>query len=207
MNKESEREELNGDLEEKVKEEWEEVVKSDSVRLVGMEEEVMAKISDRKGFRPLVWLKNFYRQLSRAFTNFTPAQRYVVGGAVAASVAIGLLIGLFVIPGQNNGNVERIVFQVPASNAKNVTIAGEWEGFKAMPMHDKNGDGVWTARVKLKEGKYEYFYRIDGNKYATNYPKADEVVSDWGGKNGIIYVNPDNGKDDTDNEKNVGKKA
>jgi len=79
-------------------------------------------------------------------------------------------------------------------------LAGEFSGFKPIEMSDKDGDGVWTVKLKLKEGKYEYYYLLNGNDKPDSYPRADEVVRDWdNSKNGIIYIR-ENDKEGSGNQ-------
>lgn len=61
---------------------------------------------------------------------------------------------------QTNGEVE---FRFYRANATEVAVAGDfnnWQG-QAIPMRPE-GNGWWTARVKLDAGEYRFRYVADG---------------------------------------------
>lgn len=181
-----------GQLEQNVKEEWEEVVESDTELLEGMEKDVLEDISARNTFNPTAWMTRIRKSLSRLAGNLSPLQRYAIGGGAVAAVLLGLLLGWFISP--STGNVHKVVFKLPASNAKSVNLAGDFSGYEPIEMKDEDGDGVWTIRLDLEEGKYEYYYLVNGKKTG-RYPMADGVVRDWDdSKNGIRFI----GKEQSD---------
>ena len=74
--------------------------------------------------------------------------------------------------------------------AKNVFVAGEFNRWSATanPMR-KNQQGIWTATIPLKPGKYLYKLVVDGTWKAD--PLSPDVDDDgFGGKNSIKNVNP-----------------
>lgn len=173
----------------KVKEDWEDLVESDLDRLEGMEEKVQARIGGRSSFQPFRWLRRVKNCFVRLIDSLTPKQRYAVGGGVVAAVMVGLLVGWLISPSTGNGSAQVVTFKIPATNAQTVGLAGDFSGYKTLEMKDQNNDGVWTLRLKLKKGKYEYYYLVNGEKKSVKYPLADEIVRDWkGSKNGIRFV-------------------
>lgn len=185
------------ELKKEIKEGWEETIQSDSELLEGMEKEVMEEIGSRGGFNPASWLTKARRSIARLVENLSPRQRYAVGGGAVAAVLLGLLLGWIISPSPGNGNGGGVIFKVSASNARSVNLAGDFSGFEPIEMEDEDGDGVWTVRLDLKKGKYEYYYLINGEK-AGKYPLADEVVRDWDdSKNGIRFIEEER-SDDSD---------
>jgi len=65
---------------------------------------------------------------------------------------------------ENLPRLNEITLMVKAENAKEVYLAGEFNGWKL----DENSkmeqtNGCWSKRLKLKSGKYRYRFVIDGN--------------------------------------------
>lgn len=182
----------------KIKEDWEEIVESDSERLEGMEDKVQAQIGGRGSFLPSLWLRRAKNCFVRLIDSLSPKQRYAVGGGVVTAVMVGLLVGWFISPSTGSGTARVVTFKLPATNAQRVGLAGDFSGYKPLEMKDKNSDGVWTLQLKLKKGKYEYYYLVNGQKKSGEYPLADEMVRDWKGtKNGIRFVGEDEEQDDS----------
>ncbi len=74
--------------------------------------------------------------------------------------------------------------------AKSVFVAGEFNQWSitANPMR-KNQQGIWTATIPLKPGKYLYKLLVDGTwKADPSSPDGDD--DGFGGKNSIKNVNP-----------------
>ncbi|MFP4589224.1 MAG: glycogen-binding domain-containing protein [Candidatus Acetothermia bacterium] len=183
-------------LEEQISEEWEKLIEEQSAELEGLEDQVQQAISSRRLATPsrLNLLKN---RVTRFYKSFTPIQRLSVGGALVTAVIIGLMLGWFLPTGTSDGGRE-VVFRFQDERARSVSVAGDFTGFEPQEMQDKDGDGVWTLRMELDEGKYEYYYLVDGDKKADTYTQADEIVRDWdNSKNGIIYIGP---KDETSDD-------
>ena len=94
-------------------------------------------------------------------------------------------------PYSEEGNV---VFQFSSPSAKNVCVAGEFNGWeynsgqqRAMRL-SKNEKGVWTGKFKIEPGRYQYKYVIDYQTWildpANPYTAEDAV----GGKNSLLIV-------------------
>lgn len=190
---------FNDPLNEEIKNEWEDIVQSDSDRLRNMENQVLSRINTRNNLNPLLWIGKLTGKLSVWYHQFTAAQRYAIVGSVVTATLIGVLFGRFILPARTP-NQTVTVFRLRAASADKVELAGEFSGFKPIEMSDKDGDGVWTVKLKLNEGKYEYYYLLNGSDKPDSYPRADEVVRDWdNSKNGIIYIGEGN-QDNTDNK-------
>ena len=191
----------------KIGEEWDSVVESESDRLENMEDIVKENIDNRDHFKPVNWLIRIKESFNRLLDNLTSMQQYAITGGAVAAIVIGLTLGWFISPSKEGSQGNAVIFKVAASNAQEVDLAGDFSAYKPINMKDENGDGVWKVRVPLKEGKYEYYYLIDGKKVAKNYPLADEVVRDWKNrKNGIRFIGEEN-KNKQDDSTNHGKSA
>jgi len=84
-----------------------------------------------------------------------------------------------------------IEFSHSAPDAASVHVAGDFNGWStsAEPMSDPDGDGVWTVKVKLAPGRYEYKFVIDGGaRWEPDAANPESVPDPYGGKNSIITV-------------------
>ena len=64
----------------------------------------------------------------------------------------------------SNSLEKDVLFEFYASEAKEVMLAGDFNGWDASAcVLKKNASGKWQRTLKLKPGRYEYRYRVDGN--------------------------------------------
>ncbi|MBK7702308.1 MAG: glycogen-binding domain-containing protein [bacterium] len=81
-----------------------------------------------------------------------------------------------------------VTFVHRAPGAKEVTLAGSFNGWKAFDLALKDtGGGVWAVVVPLDEGTYEYKFVVDG---AWRQDPANPVGKDdgYGGQNSVVTV-------------------
>jgi alpha-amylase/alpha-mannosidase (GH57 family) len=84
-----------------------------------------------------------------------------------------------------------IEFSHSAPGATSVHLAGDFNGWStsAEPMSDPDGDGVWTAKIKLAPGSYQYKFVIDGGaRWEPDAANPESVPDPYGGKNSVITV-------------------
>ena len=84
-----------------------------------------------------------------------------------------------------------VEFSHSAPGATSVHLAGDFNGWStsAEPMSDPEGDGVWTVKVKLAPGSYEYKFVIDGGaRWEPDAANPESVPDPYGGKNSVITV-------------------
>ncbi len=118
---------------------------------------------------------------------------------VGATAAVFLIIGVFIadkLP-VSNDNYQLLtsqasaagesLFVMPAPTAKSVTVVGNFTGWEAMPLSDEDGDGIWTAKISLSPGRYEYAFVVDGKWWGQD-PLADEYVQSFGQYNSVRYI-------------------
>lgn len=90
------------------------------------------------------------------------------------------------------GSLAEITFSMraDASQVQSIAIVGDfndWDPHRDL-LTDDNNDGIWTVTLKLKPGRYEYMFIIDGEKWVPD-PKAYRYVSDgFGNKNAVIEI-------------------
>lgn len=73
--------------------------------------------------------------------------------------------------------------------AKSVSVAGDFNGWNPDRTSMKRSDGgVWTATIRLKPGRYQYMFVIDGKQWLAD-PLAPEDTGDgFGSKNAVLDV-------------------
>lgn len=80
-------------------------------------------------------------------------------------------------------------FSVKSPDAKKVTIVGsfnQWDTDKDV-LSDPEGDGIWNIVLPLKDGRYEYLFLIDGEKWLLD-PTVPSVDDGLGGRNSVIHI-------------------
>lgn len=82
----------------------------------------------------------------------------------------------------------RIEFQLYDPQARKVFIAGTFNDWNptATPMRQQ-GDGKWTAVLKLKPGRYEYKFVVDGN-WQADPMSWQSVRNAFDGFNSVVDV-------------------
>ncbi len=83
-----------------------------------------------------------------------------------------------------------IRFALLAPNAKQVSLAGSFNGWagETTKMKMSDGTGLWSVDVPLGEGEYTFMYLVDGTEWVTP-PMAEDFVTDgFGQTNGVVIV-------------------
>ena len=182
-------------LEEALKDALQREVSREAFLIDGLEERIVTELAGRSPRRgPFGSLKQLL-----APTRGGRLGQFAVLGATAA---VFLILGAFFvnrIPFQ--GGISRealtagsamkseneVLFVMPAPGAQSVTVVGNFNGWDATPLSDEDGDGIWTARIPLDPGRYEYAFVVDGCWWGQD-PLADEYVRSFGEYNSVRYV-------------------
>ena len=80
-------------------------------------------------------------------------------------------------------------FYVKSPDAKKVAIVGsfnQWDKDKDA-LSGPDGDGIWSITLPLKDGRYEYLFLIDGEKWMLD-PSVPSVEDGMGGRNSVVYI-------------------
>ncbi len=170
-------------------------VTAEAFCLEGLEGRIVSEIADRLPNRgPLAVLRGLF-----APTRGARIGQFAVLGTTAA---IFLMMGIFLAnhaPGFDRppsapertvatghaGN--EILFVMPATNAQDVSVVGNFNNWEATPLTDDNGDGIWTVSIPLSPGRYEYAFVVDGRWWGQD-PLADGYVRSFGEYNSVRYV-------------------
>lgn len=169
---------------------------SASGRLNGLEQRIVAELGDRAP--RLGWVEAL-RQLVAPTRAARLGQVAVVAATAAAFLIVGAIVGkdLPLVGGHpkaesretmlRSAAENELLFVLPALNAENVSVVGSFNDWEPSPLSDEDGDGIWTARVSVPPGRYEYAFVIDGRWWGQD-PLADEYVRSFGEYSSVRYV-------------------
>lgn len=161
--------------------------------LEGLESRIVAELGERL---PRLGLSAWLRQFLAPSRGVRLGQLAFVGATAAVFLVIGLLIADTVpflgSPGRSRSSLvtaaeNEILFVLPAMNAGEVAVVGNFNSWEPTPLSDEDGDGIWTASVPLAPGRYEYAFVIDGRWWGQD-PLADEYVKSFGEYSSVRYV-------------------
>jgi 1,4-alpha-glucan branching enzyme len=79
-----------------------------------------------------------------------------------------------------------VQFALDAPGARAVALAGEWSGWRALPL-ERRPDGAWGATVPLPRGEWRYQFVVDGAW--VDDPRAAAYRPDgFGGRNALLRL-------------------
>lgn len=81
---------------------------------------------------------------------------------------------------------EGVLFNYYSPNAEKVFVVADFNDWKVNRSPMKNVDGVWQKLVRLKKGKYEYKFYVDGEW--VNDPNNPNRVRNEFGENSIVEI-------------------
>ncbi len=92
---------------------------------------------------------------------------------------------------RNEGMVDRLVainkyeFKLDAPNAKSVSILGDMNNWKPIPM-EKGNDGIWRKELALRPAIYNYIYDVDGKQVADPDAEFSSILDQYGRTSSIL---------------------
>ena len=184
---------VKGEFDELLRDALHNEVKDAAGSLQGLEARIASELEGRL---PRLRPSDRFRQLLAPTRAGRIGQLAVIGATAAAFLFLGVFIAhrTSLLPGPErlapslsaSANRE-VLFVVPALDAKQVAVVGDFNGWEATPLSDDNHDGIWTANIPLSPGRYEYAFIIDGRWWGQD-PLADEYVSSFGQYSSVRYV-------------------
>ncbi len=158
-------------------------------------ENLMAKISREEIQIRSSWMDRLKRQLSIPQLSFR-----LVGAAAITAIFVFLaftfLFNFSGLPGQPSQNEAvaqqvEVTFTISGINANQIAVAGDFNSWNtsANQLEDPDGDGIWTGKMQLEPGRYEYMLVVDDGKWVTD-PNAKVYANDgFGSKNAVLFIN------------------
>ena len=153
-------------------------------------QKIMTKISQQEIQIQTSWLDQIKKRVS------TPRFSFRLLGATAAAALLVFLAFTFIFntsdrPSICSAEVQFCLRINDSNKLHTVAIAGDFNGWdpQANTLQDPDGDGIWTATLKLPPGRYEYMFVVNGEKWLPD-PNAIHYVKDgFGSKNAILEIN------------------
>jgi 1,4-alpha-glucan branching enzyme len=117
--------------------------------------------------------------------------RALIGSALIVMCGCAMLQERSPAPYNSAGEM---VFRFVSPSARNVCIAGEFNGWEYRPdqpraiRFEKDKTGVWQARVKIEPGRYQYKYVIDYQTWILDPANPYTTQDSTGNKNSLLIV-------------------
>jgi hypothetical protein len=172
---------------------------SPQIALTELTTKIMAKISQEEIQIQSSWIDQLKRQISIPSLSFPRkwesifSFRLVGVTAAAALIIFFAFTFIFNLPNTSSICSAKVQFSLKLNDNKThtVAIAGDFNSWSPGDnlLEDPDGDGIWTGTLKLKPGRYEYMFVLDGKKWVPD-PNALRYVKDgFGNKNAILEIN------------------
>ena len=170
-------------------------VAASTEQLIDLEERVIMELGDRHPrLRWFQWLG----QLLAPTRGTRLGQIAVVGATAAVFLFVGFTLSDRIFPGSETPKLslqpvhsadgtQEVLFVLPALDAENVAVVGNFNAWEGTALSDSDGDGIWTASISLAPGRYEYAFIIDGRWWGQD-PLADEYIQSFGEYSSVRYI-------------------
>lgn len=92
--------------------------------------------------------------------------------------------------GADESHVQRLVpIRFRADAARSVSVVGSFNGWSpsATPM-TRTEDGTWQAKIRLRPGRFEYKFAVDGTEWIPDPNNPNAVADGFGGRNSVLQV-------------------
>lgn len=161
-------------------------------------ENLMAKISQIKEKERERIIPAWQMSLKKLWS--TPRYRYSLASILTVAVfSVFTFVFLFDpsdLPGQRETLAQvEVTFTISGIEAQSIAVAGDFNGWNtsANQLEDPDGDGIWTGKMYLKPGRYEYMLVVDDGKWVTD-PNAKVYADDgFGSRNAVLFINNNDG--------------
>ena len=87
---------------------------------------------------------------------------------------------------------EVVHFAILAPNAESVALVGDFNGWdtKATLLQSSPSNGLWTVRLPLAGGTYQYAFVINGTTWVADPAAAIRVKDEFGVSNSLLVIQP-----------------
>ncbi len=118
--------------------------------------------------------------------------RMALAAVLVAAIGVGLLLASRSVASPFRGRDTLVItFELVAPEASTVHLVGDFTDWDTsrLVLTDKNGDGLWVARVRLRASKtYAYNFLIDGERWIADPGAATTVDDGFGGDSSILVL-------------------
>lgn len=154
-------------------------------------EKIMAKITQKK----VEIGTSFWNELKKRISIPLPSIRVIGVTATLAVIFLVFAFNFIFKPGEItplcSAEVQFSLRVADNQQIHTIAIAGDFNNWnpQANILQDPDGDGIWTATLKVPPGRYEYMFVLNGEKWLPD-PNALRYVKDgFGNRNAILEVN------------------
>lgn len=81
-----------------------------------------------------------------------------------------------------------VKFSLKHATAKSVAVAGSFNAWSMKKHALKNVKGTWTTSLRLKPGRYEYRFVVNGTDWVDDPAASERSGNNIGGQNCVVYV-------------------
>ncbi|MDI3543463.1 MAG: hypothetical protein PWP57_1068 [Candidatus Atribacteria bacterium] len=81
-----------------------------------------------------------------------------------------------------------LVFCAPSKSLRTVAVAGEFSDWDCLQM-DKVKEDCWRITLKVKPGKYQYSFLVDGKEWVADPNSLRQIPDGFGRFNSVLVVN------------------
>lgn len=154
---------------------------------------VMRKVAEPRPFSFWAWLRR-PRRFELRVTPLSLAAAAGLGAVMLAAVVLRpppppVAIAPSAVPAAPADDVVMVRFVLHAKGAKQVGLAGDFNGWRtdATVLENADGQGTFVATVPLKRGAYEYMFLVDG-EWVTDPSAAATRPDGFGRRNGVLRL-------------------
>lgn len=94
----------------------------------------------------------------------------------------------FNISGLSGYRQVELKFCALSQNPKTVAVAGDFSDWNTLQMKKKDNNS-WVISLKVKPGKYQYSFVIDGEEWIPDPGSYRQIEDGFGGVNSVLVVN------------------
>ncbi len=109
----------------------------------------------------------------------------VVLGTMGATGTLGSVRPAAVATAPDTVHLVRFVLVNP--DAKQVALAGDFNGWQSEALTPAASGGVWSVALPLTSGRYEYAFVVDGERWVAD-PALPAARDEFGGEHSVLHV-------------------
>lgn len=109
----------------------------------------------------------------------------VVLGGFGASRVLAPARGVAIAAAPDTVHLVRFVLVNP--DAKQVALAGDFNGWQSEALTAAPSGGVWSVALPLTSGRYEYAFVVDGERWIAD-PSLPTAHDEFGGEHSVLHV-------------------
>lgn len=86
--------------------------------------------------------------------------------------------------------VHLVRFVLVNPGARQVSLAGDFNGWQAEALTPAASGGVWSVALPLRAGRYEYAFVVDGERWIAD-PALPAARDEFGGEHSVLHLGAD----------------